>query len=1483
MMENALGKVIKSYAVEELIGSGGFGAVYRARQDVVNREVAIKVIWPAFANHANFIRRFEAEARLVASLEHPHIVPLYDYWRDPNGAYIVMRLLRGGSLRERLNNTPWSVDAVGRLMSQVTAALALAHRHDVVHRDIKPANIMLDEENNAYLADFGIAQIVSAAQDSSDIFSAMGSPAYAAPEQVEGHLPSVKSDIYSLGIIAYELLTGHHPFPELVEMSMTELSDFRATSRVPPLRRHLKDLPADLDRVIQTATHLDVSERYDDALTMMREFQRTTLFDGDASSTFLTIVSSDDVIVNPYIGLRAFQESDEANFFGREALVQRLANRLRETTPYARFLAVVGPSGSGKSSVVKAGLIPALRRGALPNSEHWYYDEIVPGTHPFKEVASSLLSLASTPPANLEERLRASSQGLLDVINEVLPDDGADFVLFIDQFEEVFTQVSDEEEVAQFLQSLFTAVTDPQTRLRVVITIRADFYDRPLLQPYLSDLVRERTEVVVPLTSTELERVVLEPARRAGLTIDSALVAAIVAEVREQLGALPLLQYTLSALYDRREGVHITLQAYRDLGGVRGALARQADLLVESMDNAERESTRQLFLRLITLGEGTEDTRRRVLLSEVSSLTDRVSSTDGSAIMQRVIDKLGKSRLLTFDRDPDTRSPTVEVTHEAIIREWGKLRDWLDESRNDVRMQRSLSSLAQEWENSAHDVSYLLRGIRLNQFEQWTQITNLQLTAAENNYLTASIEEDRRRIQEEQARQEREEQLEQQAIRRLRLLVFVMGAAVLMALVLTTIAFNATFRANQEAVFAQSIALEAVARQVFTEGNGDLSVVLGLAANDIDNPPLQSQRTLADVAFAPGTRMVIGGNNPYDESDDDNLGHSAWVTGVALSPDGNYLVSTSTDATVRFWDARTGERLHVKYDHQGDIEDLTLNVTGRFALTSSLDGRVILWDVNEGRLIRVFDRAFTSVRSVIFSPDSLLAYGGLRDGRMVVWDVSTGRILHDIQAHVAAVQSLDVSPDGKYLVSGGRDGTLRLWDTATRELVREFEGHATAISRLAYRSDGSLFVSGSTDGTVYLWDPQSGERISEFLGTQGEVRDVVFSPDGMRVFAASSDNRIYIWGIESRLPIASLQGHTDTVMAIALSSDGRQAVTGSKDLSIRLWDVAVAGSLDHIRVHNLTRVSGLDYRQAGGLLYSTAADRVLSVYDVATQTEVARYEPIDDPLLSMAISPDETEALLGSLGKLFQFDIRTGQVVGQLEGHTGSVQAVIYFDQPNRALSGDEDGLIILWDLSTGQELQRFVGHEGAIQAIALLNDQTRFVAGSRDGTAILWDVATGEVQRFDGRADSVYGVAVNADSTQVVTGSRDGSVIVWDVETGDEVVRLRDSVEPVWAVAFHPIQNYVLAGALDGTVILWDVENTAARLRFGGGNSSVYQLDFSDDGSVAYSGQGDGSIVQWATFDIAGMREWTASNRYVRALSCEEREQYRVEPYCTQ
>ncbi|MGD9700819.1 MAG: extracellular solute-binding protein [Acidimicrobiia bacterium] len=743
------GLAVRGYELRQKIGEGAFGVAYRAYQPAVGREVAIKVIRPELANDPGFIRRFQAEAQLVARLEHPHIVPLYDYWREPDAAYLVMRLMRGGSLANVLEDRALSPAQTTTMIDQLGNALQTAHRSGVVHRDIKPANILIDDEGNAYLSDFGIAVGGDGGtSDAPSVRSTLGAP-YASPEQLDRDEVTATSDIYSLGVVAAQALTGLRG----------EVEQIRGA------------LPPPVLRVIDRATDVDAAKRYQSVDAFVTDLHET--LSGGAGGRRATRPEAVVTVANPYKGLRAFDATDALDFHGRERLVERLIARLGQSGVRSRFIAVVGPSGSGKSSVVMAGLLPAIRRGAVPLSGSWFTIEMTPAPHPFEELEDAMLGISVDPPASMLEQL-AGEEGLQRALHRVLPNDGSQLLLVIDQFEELFTQV-DAATADRFLATLVSAVTDDRSRVHVVVTLRADFYDRPLQHRGLGELLREGTEVITPMTPHELERAITGPAERHGITFEPALVAELVREVVDRAGALPLLQYTLTELFDRRHGVRIDHAAYEQLGGVSGALATRAEGLLAGLGNEAHDVARQVLLRLVTFGEGADETRRRVLRSELEQLAvDR-------GMLRAVLDAFGRHRLLSFDRDPVTRSPTVEISHEALLTEWKRLRDWIDGARHDVRNQRRLAEAMREWIAADRAETYLLRGGLLEQVHGWATTTSLPLSGPERVFLDVSVAQRDREVEEVRARELRAVAAERRERQRVRQLVGVGLVAVLVA------------------------------------------------------------------------------------------------------------------------------------------------------------------------------------------------------------------------------------------------------------------------------------------------------------------------------------------------------------------------------------------------------------------------------------------------------------------------------------------------------------------------------------------------------------------------------------------------------------------------------------------------------------------------------------------------------------------------------
>jgi WD40 repeat protein/energy-coupling factor transporter ATP-binding protein EcfA2 len=1389
----------------------------------------------------------------------------------------------------------------------------------IVHRDIKPSNILLDESGNAYLSDFGIAKNLEADRQLTAAGAILGSPDYMSPEQLLDEKVGPKSDLYSLGAVIFETLTGEKPYGD---SSVANLIYKQIHEPFPLLSDSRPDLPPAVDELLQKATAKRAADRYATALEMAADFRLAVQGDRGGRSELMPVpaaILTGVELYNPYKGLQAFQETDADDFFGRETLVERLVARMTPLSASGgkpgvaskgRFLALVGPSGSGKSSVVKAGLIPALRSGAIPGSENWFVAEMVPGTHPLEELEMALWPIAVDAPPSLVEPMQRDVRGMLRTLRRILPledshEEGAQLLLFIDQFEELFTLVEDSERRNFFLDSLLAAIHAPRSPLRVVITLRADFYDRPLHYHLLGELLKENSEIVLPLIPEEIAWAVREPARRVGVGLEERLAEIIVADVAEEPGGLPLLQYALTELFERRQKGLMTRSAYEQIGGVLGALGRRAEEIYGGLSDWGKEATRQMFLRLVTLGEGSEDTRRRILRSELEGVVapkrdgapatnqgdnenGRMSPTEiksqkSDSEEMSVLDLFGSARLLTFDRDPASRAPTVEVAHEALLREWRRLRHWLEQSRDEVRLHRLLGTASVEWSKAGKDDSYLLRGTRLAQFEEWSRDSSLALAQGETEFLSRSIDAREGRRSAEEARRQREleaarkladtekaraeiesRRAEEQAnaASRLRQRALMLGGVLIIAVGLAVAAAILGQDARRNADLAATREAEAVA-------NAEL------AAEAAEAEATAAAEALQQKVVAEQERSKAEAQTLVAESRE-----LAAASTSSLATDPELALLLAVEAVDKEDTRAANQALHLALvgsrvrqrlvGHEAAVQRLAYSPDGSLiALAAHGEELATIWDADSGQ--KLHEIALGRVWGVYFDEDGgqFAAVERSQSFSLGIWDTATGEKRESFPLPFAAreVVGYYLHPDWTRAALYFADGTLAIWNIRGGEQLFELPGHTSSdYVELEFSRDGSRLVSYDwPNGAVMVWDAGSGELIRQ-IDTGEEVNDHAVSPDGSRVALAVFKDfqgwEVQIWDVdatpadEELSAAVTLTGHAQTIRLIDFSRDGKLVASASRDGTSRIWDSETGESL--LVLPHTEHVRSVVFHPDGHRLLSSDIEGVALVWDITPQGSSERLGLVahDARMYAIDLSPDGGKLATGDdLGGLKIWDLAVQEMSQQMAGHRGSIHDIDFHPDGRRVATASADGTARVWNLANGEELFNLDGHgegagSGALPGVLGLDhspDGTMIATAGNDGTVRIWDSESGQEMRVLQRSDvPLTRVAFSPDGRYLAVGHHSGAqldmevketpVSIWDVETSQELFSFETSHgSGLWGLAFSPDGRFLATSGSDRMARLWRLDygaNDAELLATLSGHSgTIGVVRFSPDG----------------------------------------------------
>ncbi|MFI9808265.1 hypothetical protein ACIHEJ_28515 [Streptomyces sp. NPDC052301] len=1212
--------------------------------------------------------------------------------------------------------------------------------------------------------------------------------------------------------------------------------------------------------------------------------------------------------VCPYRGLAPYRQEDARWFFGRERSTGALVAQLRAAEGSGGLVMLVGASGAGKSSLLNAGLVPAVRDGALRDASSTPIDVpytrpgtpadaphpprsapaagtstpppdgssdcvlyLVPGADPLGELVRRVPDLAAVaadarvaehaatenpaaPGSDAPHLARAARAAVSAWAHRETGPETRPLIV-VDQFEEAFTLCSDEADRRTFIQLLHAACTPPPgtgdpAPVRVVLGIRADFYEQCLGYPELADALQYRHMVLGPLTSAELRDAVTGPAKAVGLELEPGLAELIVREVSadgprgaHDAGVLPLLSHALLATWQRRKSGKLTLAGYRAAGGIQGAVAATAERAWSGLDPAARTAARLLLLRLVRLGEDTQATRRRGTRRQLAEESADPGKTEES------LEALVRARLVTLDAD------TVEITHEALLHAWPRLRHWIDDDRNDHLLRQRLEEDGRAWEDSGRDSSLLYRGSRLEQARSWARSAgDTFLTRSAVEFLAASVRLRKRSVW-----------LSRAAVAALVALALVAGGTAVIA-----------WQQRDDAVFAQVLAeADRVQRT-----DPSLAAQLDLVAHRRRPDDEGTYSRLISIVNAPLATPLSG--------------HNGAVYLTSFSPDGHTLATASYDRTVRLWDVRDPSRPKPLgkplTGHTSWVSSAVFSPDGHTLASAGDDGTIRLWDVTDPARPLPIGSPLTghkgTIYLIVFSPDGRTLASAGEDHTVRLWNTSDPRrpgTLGVLRGHSAAVRSVAFSPDGHTLAAGGDDDTVLLWDTADPRRPRPYRtalrGHTDLVHSVAFSPDGHTLASGSADDTIRLWnvtDPARPAALgSPLTGHTGPIWSVAFSPDGGRLAAASADSTASLWNVSDPSSPSQvgepLVGSSGEMYALGFSPDGRTLATGSGDSKVRLWSVPTSDMIGR---------NGA-FRPDGRVLATAARDGRLRLWNVARP---GRPVQLGKPFVSgdgagtMVFSPDgRTLAVLTAERKVYLWNVSDAShpvPAGPplpLETRFMGPDALAYSPDGRTLATANDDRTIQLWNVTDPAHPARLgrplTGHKGYINALAFSPDGRTLASGSADSAIRLWDVTdparpTRPGSPLTEHSGPVNALAFSPDGRTLASGSDDDTVRLWNVTDPAAASALGDPLtghtEAVTSLTFNKDGHTLASGGNDNTVRLWNVTRPSSATPIGQSMSPNAKtgnfLAFSPGSRVLGVSSGTDTVRLWSLDDDAAI-----------------------------
>ena len=1170
--------------------------------------------------------------------------------------------------------------------------------------------------------------------------------------------------------------------------------------------------------------------------------------------------ASDDPRTNPFPGLRPFRQDEEHLFFGRENQVDAMVNRLAETC----FLAVVGTSGSGKSSLVNCGLRPALRRGLMARAgTAWRMVQFRPGNEPIAAMARALArdgvlfredAAAGMPLTEIiETTLNMSKLGLVDIWEQAALGDGINLLVVVDQFEELFRyrqlegtgEFGISEQAAAFVNLLLEVKEQKARQIFVVLTMRSDFLGDCTQFPGLAEAINAGQYLVPRMTRDERRAAIVRPVEVAGAEISPVLSTRLVNDVGDNPDQLSILQHALNRTWARwqSEGGKgpLDLSHYQAIGTMAHALDQHAERAYAELQGKQPpQICEKVFKALTDKATDPRGVRRPTTLATLCALSEATPAEVAEVI--EVFRKPSRSFLMPPAGDELKATTVIDISHESLMRVWERLKKWADEEAQSARTYRRLADTADLhaagnaslWRDPDLQVALNWRNnSRPN--EAWAARYHPGFSAA-MQFLAAS----RKAREAERAREERVTKL-------------MGGAAILCALLAAAAGYLwlEARSANEEAQTYWRQSQDHLNKSQITESRS-LVKTAGERPNDqsrkillaLEGVPDAREKIDRPIVFAAQTMLAEGFDNLRE------LGvygrYANPVTGVAFISGESRVFTRSPDSKmVELRDAVGGNAV-LQLNLKEPVRQVAATSDGRLLITNS-DRAVRIWDTKTSAQTQELLGHQGKILAVAATPNGDRIATGSDNGVATIWNTGSGVQLQKLAGHTDAVLDVAITPDGARIVTASGDSTAWVWNAGTGERLHLLAGHTGPIISVAISPDGAQVVTGADDGSARIWDANTGAQL-HVLKHESRVADVAITSNGARIITGDGDGVLRVWDAANGAELLHLHGHTDTISSLAVSPDGTRVITSSEDGTVRTWDVQSDIAL--LQFNGPAAVLAAAMARDGASIVTGSRDGSIQVWDAKTGAELRKFDGGDTPAADVAITPDNSRIITTGMRdrSVKVLDARTGAELLRLKGHTGQVLAVAVTSDGARIVTGSSDRTARVWDASTGAELLKLTGHTNAVRAIAITPDGSRVITGSSDRTTRVWDINTGaSLHRFLGHSSAVMAVATTPDGKRIITGSADRTARIWDANGGAELLKLEGHGGAVTVVASTPDGTRILTGATD--VRIWDANDGIELLR--GNTGAVRFAAVAPDGLRIVTGSGDTIVRVWGLTDL--------------------------------